>query len=177
MEVLVYFVGIFPYIWPLIVPCLPYFRTSPRRIRMVHPFLTVPCAVLPAMLCSEFQLVGVHVGRQRKARPASKKNPFQDGGFCRSHQFRPPKRSTCKPHYVCIFIYLYYIYIHIMFRLRPCCSHFLKKDGILINHNPWLRKRTNELYKRRHCFVKVCCDSSQKHLQAKKSKSQACSGN
>ena len=110
MEVLVYFVGIFPYIWPLIVPCLPYFRTSPRRIRMVHPFLTVPCAVLPAMLCSEFQLVGVHVGRQRKARPASKKNPFQDGGFCRSHQFRPPKRSTCKPHYVCIFIYLYYIY-------------------------------------------------------------------
>ena len=59
-----------------------------------------------------------------------------------------------------------------MFRLRPCCSHFLKKDGILINHNPWLRKRTNELYKRRHCFVKVCCDSSQKHLQAKKSQSQ-----
>ena len=80
-------------------------------------------------------------------------------------------------HTMCVSLYIYIIYIHIMFRLRPCCSHFLKKDGILINHNPWLRKRTNELYKRRHCFVKVCCDSSQKHLQAKKSKSQACSGN
>ena len=78
------------------------------------------------------------------------------------HQLRPPKRSTCKPRYVCIFIY---IYIHIMFRLRPCCSHFLKEDWIIINHNPWIRKRTNELYKRRHCFVKVCCDSSQKQAR------------
>ena len=147
--------------WPLIVPCLPYVRlTSPRRIWMVHPFLTVPCsAVLPAML--RISARGGTCWPTAKSETCIKKKSATRWRLVNATNSDLPNEVHVN-HAMCVSLY---IYIHIMFRLRPCCSHFLKEDWIIINHNPWIRKRTNELYKRRHCFVKVCCDSSQKQAR------------
>ena len=132
---------------PLIVPCLPYVRSIPALAESgwFILFITVPCSAVSAsdamlryfMLCG-----GTCWPKAIIARPAAiyiYDIRFKVADIC----MKPPiqtSQTICihVNHTMCniCYIFINYIYIWSYYDLdyRPCCSHFLKEDGILINH-------------------------------------------